>query len=73
MNEFDCSWLREEDFDELTNSMEVSDTTSHSLVYPEIKPMMINLTVYFVYHAVVNRSSQRYIMIFSNCFFSISV
>ena len=47
MKELDCSWLREEDFDELTNSMEVSDTTSHSLVYPEIKPMMINLTVYF--------------------------
>ena len=47
MKELDCSWLREEDFDELTNSMEVSDTTSHSLVYPEIKPMMINLTVFF--------------------------
>ena len=46
MKWFDCSWLREEDFDELTNSMEVSDNTSHSLVYPEIKPMMINLTVF---------------------------
>ena len=45
---FNGSWLREEDFDELTNTLEATDNSLHSLVYSEIKPMMINLTVRLV-------------------------
>lgn len=44
---FILSWLREEDFDETTSSFESTDNPLHSVVYSDIKPMLLNVTVLF--------------------------
>ena len=42
---FISSWLHEEEFDELMASLEAEAEGPHSLVYSDIEPFLINLTV----------------------------
>ena len=42
------SWLHEEEFDEMMASFEAEAEGLHSLIYPDIEPFLINLSVCFI-------------------------